>query len=460
MIQRLKNIFNGGQSFLNSPVRDENLLNRIIYGLSNNNAIIWYDGKQDTFINEGYRGNAMVYSIIRKIADKSKGCELQVFKESKNAKSYKEKKRSTDDLVRAQAKIYKKELDLVVDSDPVLKLMKNPNPYQTWKEFLDNISIWYNTTGEVFIYGFAPDMGVNAGKFQELWVMPSNYVEIIQGDMFKPVQGYKLAIGDQTIHIPQEEVLHIKMPNLVWDVQGTQLRGQSPLLAGSKFMQKNTESLTAGYKAMQNEGAKGIISPNLQNPDLWPNPEQRAKIDQRVDERINGSENRNRVITSSIPLKYDSIGLSPVSLDIINSMKYDDEKLCGLWGISPALFVPNATDQNFKHAQKGLVTDVVVPQLQHFEEKLTEWIQTRFGNEYIIDFDTTTYAELQPDLKLLFETYGKSYAFTGNELRVMAGWEENKDKPELEAHWIGSNMVPASDQLLGGINPDFQDFQP
>ena len=459
MIQRLKQIFNSKQFDTSTTPMGENLLNRIIYGYFNNSVVVWYDGKQETFINEGYRGNAMVYSIIRKIADKSKGCELQVFKESKNAKAYKEKKKSSDDLVRVQAKIYKKELDLVSDSDPVCKLMKNPNPYQTWKEFLDVMSVWYNTTGEVFIYGFAPDKGVNAGKFQELWVMPSNYVEIIQGNMFQPVKGYKLAIGDQTIEIPMEEVLHIKTPNLIWDIQGTQLRGQSPLLAGLKFMQKNNESVTAGLKAMQNEGAKGIISPNLQNPDLWPNPEQRAKIDQRVDERINGSENRNRVITSSIPLKYDSIGLSPVALDIVNSMKYDDEKLCGLWGLSPALFVPNATDQNFKHAQKGLVTDVVLPQLTHFEEKLTEWIQSRFGNEYIIDFDTSTYAELQPDLKLLFDTYGKSFAFTGNELRVMAGWEE-KDSPELEAHWIGQNMVPASDQLLGGINPDFSDFQP
>ena len=457
MIQRLKNILSKNQSFFNAPQADENLLNRIVYGYFNNNVIVWYDGKQETFINEGYRGNAMVYTIIKKIADKSKGCELQVFKESKNAKAYKEKKASSDDLVRVQAKILKKELNLMPDSDPVCQLMKNPNPYQTWKEFLDVMSTWYNTTGEVFIYGFAPDGGVNAGKFQELWVMPSNYVEIIQGNMFKPVEGYKLAIGDQSIHIPQEEVLHIKTPNLIWDVQGTQLRGQSPLLAGLKFMQKNNEAVSAGQKAMQNEGAKGIISPNIQNPDLWPNPEQRAKIDQRVDERINGSEHRNKVITSSLPLKYDSIGLSPVALDIVNSMKYDDEKLCGLWGVSPALFVPNATDQNFKHAQKGLVTDVVIPQLTLFEEKLTEWIQSRFGNEYIIDFDTSTYAELQPDIKLLFETYGKSPYFTGNEVRVMAGWEED-DKEELNTHWIGQNMVPASEQLLGAIEPDFTDF--
>ena len=43
------------------------------------------------------------------------------------------------------------------------------------------------------------------------------------------------------------------------DIQGTQLRGQSPLLAGLKFMQKNNESVTAGLKAMQNEISDSAI---------------------------------------------------------------------------------------------------------------------------------------------------------------------------------------------------------
>jgi len=449
MIKALRN-------YINPP--DKNLLNEIVYPYFNNNGlIVWYDGSQQTFIDEGYRGNALIYSIIRKIADKGKVCPVFVHKNTGKDRKYKGAKYSAKELSRAQSRVFRiKEMQDVPENDPLKLLLERPNPSQTTSEFVSDMLTWYDATGEIFIYGMTPENGINKGKVQEMYVMPSNYVELVQGGTFEPVHGYKLSIGNQSIEIPKSMVCHIKTTNLTWDLQGSQLRGQSPLLPGLKTMQGNSESVTAKTNAYQNQGAKGIISPNVQNPEFWPTPEQRIAIDNRVDERINGSANINRVIASSLPLRYDAIGLSPVALDIINSQNMDLQTLCGLWGVNPVLFQPNATNANLEGAQKALVTDVVMPRLQLFEEKLTEWLAVGYGKDYVIDFDTSSYAELQPDIELIMKTFGDNKAYTPNEVRIMTGFDES-EAVGLNTHWVQSSLVPMEDALNN--QADFVDFQ-
>ena len=60
---------------------DVNLLNQILYGqFTASTLVVWYDSNQQTFIDKGYKGNALVYSIIRKIAEKGKQCPTYVYK--------------------------------------------------------------------------------------------------------------------------------------------------------------------------------------------------------------------------------------------------------------------------------------------------------------------------------------------------------------------------------------------
>jgi phage portal protein BeeE len=105
---------------------------------------------------------------------------------------------------------------------------------------------------------------------------------------------------------------------------------------------------------------------------------------------------------------------------------------------------------------KLLVTDVSMPFLNQLEQALSGWLLPRYkGEADYLEFDTTTYAELQPDVKMIFDTYGKHPAFTWNEIRVMLGWDEIEG--ELgETYWVPTNIIPAEQAIQG--NPDFQDF--
>jgi hypothetical protein len=256
---------------------DVNLLNQILYGqFTASTLVVWYDSNQQTFIDKGYKGNALVYSIIRKIAEKGKQCPTYVYKESEASKKYRGGKYNSKELNRLQSIAFrKKELEDVNYLDPVNQLIKNPNPMQTWSEFLDSMLTWYNTSGEIFVYGFAPQDGLNKGKIKEMYILPSNYVEIVAGSLFEPVRGYKLIIGDQNIEIPADQVLHIKTTNLTWDLNGAQLRGMGqgldlhtrivviklavhrPALAFKQIAQRIAQSRLSAMAHMQGTGGVG-----------------------------------------------------------------------------------------------------------------------------------------------------------------------------------------------------------
>jgi HK97 family phage portal protein len=461
MISFLKQYLGGPQVTPNNT----NLLDKIIWGQFTNDVIAWYDGKQQEFIKEGYQKNAMVYAIIRKIADKAKAAQLQTFKPTKerSRSKYRSLKYSGKDLLFHHSKVVKtKEMQLIEGADPLTDLLRKPNKNQTTSEFIDEFITWYSTTGEAFLYGVGPGSeSRNAGKYQELYWLPTHLVEIKMnpvGLSFSDelILGYKLSIGDQHIIIPKEDVLHIKSTNLEWDLNGAQLRGQSPLLAGRNFLKKNNLGVEAGAKSNKNMGARGIVSPNINNVEMYQDAERTEKFRQRIDERVNGTDNRDKVVASGVPMQYTQMGLSSQAMQLIEALNYDDEKLCGLWGVNPVIFRPNATDANLEHAQKSLVTDVILPILNLFENKLEEWLNPKFNTNHVIEFDVSSFSEMQPDVKMIMDSYGDNSKISINELRVMLGWDEI-ESDAANTLWIPSNRIPIEDAFTGS-GADFSDF--
>jgi phage portal protein BeeE len=442
-----------------------NLLNQILYQYQiNNNGIVWFDTQnRSKYIQEGYQANATVYAIVNKIATKLVAADLQVFRNRPDGKGkYKRLKQSKDPLQIAAAKAFRfKELEAVdSETDPLRMLLRNPNKTQAWGEFLNLVSVMYETTGEVFIYRVTPGIGRNKDLAQALYVMPSDLTDLVGGDWRNPVSGYKLRIGQTTLEIPYENVLHLKKPNPHFDLTGTQLRGMPPLMAGYKLVTANSAAIEALTRTLQNEGVKGIVVPDVQDPKYWLQPEQKVKLDQRLEEQANGSDNRNRIISASMPLKFVGMGLSPSNMALAEALEMTDKPLANLWGLNPVLFDPNATLANLSEAKKQLVTDVCIPFLNTLEEKLMAWLVPPFkaatGIDYVLDFDTTIYPELQPDMEIVAKVYGNNPAFTWNELRAMLNWEASQD-PMADKHWVSSNLIPADDFSMDG-KADYRDY--
>jgi phage portal protein BeeE len=459
MITNLIKSFAGGSKQMN-PIRGNytNLLNQILYQWQvNNNGVVWFDtAKREEFINKGYKGNHMVYAIIRKIASKVKLAKLQVFvnSDSQKTRKYKIKKFSKDILVNVQSRLHKKSLEYIEDeTDPLVRFLKKPNPFQTIDELIELQSTFYESTGECFWYVVKIEDGINKGLPKEIYAMPPQYTDIVQGTWEDIISGYKLRIGNTIKEIRAEDVLHMKTPQIGFDTAGLQLRGQPPLQAGFRLVTANDSAIEALTKAIQNEGVKGMLTPpDTLHPDYWLDTEQKAALDQAIEKQANNSSNRNRITSASLPLKYLELGLSPTNLALVQALEMSSTPLANLWGVNPALFNPNTTFANLEEAKKQMVVDVTLPFLETLEAKLQTWLVPMFkevtGVDYVLDFDTSLYPELQPDLKLIKEVYGDNPAFTWNELRIMLNWDESEDEG-ANLHWVPMGLNPSTD----AINP-------
>lgn len=457
----------------NRPItsEDNNLLSQIVFPYLNNNLVVWFDADNSQFfVNQGYRSNPTVYAIVRLIGDKKSIAPLQVYEETadKNATNrYKAFKYSGKSEQHAISNVMRSKALTFSDNNDLARLLKYPNAYQCQSEFFKALWGFYDLCGEAFIYGVGPgDDSKDYGKYTSLHVMPSHLVTIVQGDWKNPVAGYKLKIGDQTITIPAKDVLHIKTWNPNWTIAGNQLRGQSPLLAGLKILTSSDSGIKAKTKAQQNEGAKGIVSPNHSDPKLWLNPTQVTDTENALDKKVNGNDNLHKVVVSGMPLQYTQIGLSPQAMQIIESLDYDDVKLCNLWKVDPILLgLGTQTFSNKGEAAKSLVTNICIPDLNELEQKLSQWLLPAFNRvdkkNYVLDYDTTIYPELQPDTKMLKEVYGDSYQITPNEFRAMLNMEASNE-PGMNSNWVPSGLTQMSDLIATednmNIDDTFNDF--
>lgn len=449
---------------------DTNLLNDIVYQYLSNADIAWYNNQNaQIFIEHGYRQNATVYAIIKKLSDKKKIAPPLVYKEkSATARAkYKEFKYSGDVIHHAQSLSMRAKALEFDENNELAKLLANPNPNQTWTEFAEDCAGYYDSCGEFFIYGVGPGMdSKNYGKYTELYAMPAHLVTIIAGDPMNPVKGYKLLLGTQTIMIEAKDVCHMKIWNPNWDLNGSQLRGQSPLLAGLKTLKKNDIGLYSSARLLENRGAETIVSPNHPDSKYWLNEAQVTATEGAIANKVNGAKNAGKVVVSAMPLQATHLGLSPQALQIIESMDDDVTTLCALWGLDPILLGRGAgTYTNAPDARKALVVDVVIPYLNNFEQKLMNWLVPAYNKadnaKYVIDFDTTVYSELQPDLELMKNVYGTP-ALTENERRALFSFDELQGE-EGKAILVDSGKTLLSDIITPiedgkSLTDDFGDF--
>ena len=423
-------------------------LNDILYWrLLNDTGVVFYDYNAEDFIEKGYQGNADVYKIIRKIVDKCANAETYLYTDNEDKKSlkYKQYTKSTTAIDNAKGKIYRaKALDFVTGENDLLKLMDMPNSYQTWGEMIELFRIFYFVQGEAFLYR---ETALESDIALTLHVAPANLMTpVYSDDSDNIIKAWKLRMtGGYMRELDAKDVLQLKMSNPMFTEDGKQLRGQSPLLAGLKYLQLNDKGLEAWVKSVENEGAKGIISPNHADPNLWLTPEQVASTEERVQEKLHGVENRNKVVVSGMPLQFTQIGLSPNALSLIEALNHAKVNLCDLWGVPATLFDPNPTYQNQQTAAKRFVSDVVIPYLKKEDEAFNRWLVEPFirrdNKKYVIDTDTSTFEELKMTLE---EINALSAYLTINEIRIMQGWDEIESEYADEI-FIDRNKIPISD---------------
>lgn len=400
-------------------------------------------------IEEGFNANAAVYTIVNDDAEKFASIPRYVY-----VKDF-EKKGKIKLITKDSGK---KE----VLNNNLLKLIERPNPFQGQAAFYKSVRAYYKITGEAFIWlnrgdidSMMSDRQKDTTEVLEMYVLPSNLIDIVPDpDNLWGVLGYVLKAGDR-IPIRKNDCIHWKSLNLRFDAMTrTHLRGLSPLTPGSQTLQSNIDSSLASLRMFQNDGAKGALFNETFN-DL--SAEQKSQVENVINRKVNNNDVKGAVASLVGKWGYLNFGGSSVDMELLEARNMSWKELCGLLGVPYELYNTQTTFANKEQAQKGWVSNKIIPACKELDDELNRQLLRAFRLEgkALIASDFTELPELQKDMKMLTEWMNASEELTPNERRIAKGYEP-RPEPEFDEPWIGGK--PLSVILSNNADDGFIDL--
>lgn len=413
-------------------------------------SLIWNPENDDSYINKGYRQNSTIYSIINLITKAATTIPFQVYEVQKSSDLKRYKALTSGEFntnVMAKAERLRKNTLVELEGTELQALLERPNPSQSFNSFISEMIAFGKLTGNRYIYGIRPETGASAAKYRELYILPSQVVEINSGGFMQPVKEYTIEYNGSH-RIPAEEILHIKDFNPFYDGTGTHLYGMSPLRAGLRSMTANNEALTTGVKYLQNQTARGVLMSD--EGDL--NEAQARQLKSKFKQQYQGSKNAGDVIITPKKLSWVNFGLNASDLSLLEQYDASIKDLCNIYNV-PVQLLNNtsaSTYNNQKEAKKALYQNAVIPEMVKIREELNRWLTPLFGDKLYIDFDFTVVPELQEEMDQVVSQMANSWWLTPNEKRAATGYGVDEENTDLDKYYIPANLIPVN----GGDLPE------
>lgn len=436
------------RNFVSKNAQQTNVnFNKAIYNFLGD-SIVWNPENDDTYINKGYRFNSTIYSIVNLITKTASTIPFMVY-EVKNENELKRYKSMTSGNFNSnamlQSKILQKKALVEVEDTELHQLLNRPNPAQSYNAWLQEVVAFGKLTGNRYIYGISPESGPNQNKYSELYVLPSQSVEINSGGIFDPVKYYTLDYNGE-YKIDAGDVCHIKDFNPYYDGTGSHLYGMSPLKAGLRSLDANNEALTTGVRYLQNQTARGVLMSD--EGDL--NEVQARQLKDKFRQQYQGANNAGDVIITPKKLSWVNFGLNASDLSLIEQYNASIKDLCNIYNVPVQLLnnTDSSTYNNMNEAKKSLYVNSVIPELNKIKDELNRWLTPQYGDKLYIDFDYTNIPELQDEMDKVVNQMTQAWWLTPNEKRAAMSYGADTDTEEMNDYYIPSTFLPLDNQDL------------
>ncbi len=156
-----------------------------------------------------------------------------------------------DSTIIQKANMIKKHALVELEHTDLYALLERPNPAQSYASWITELVAFGKLTGNRYIYGIGPDTGDNVGKYKELYVMPSQIMEVISGGIIDILRGQT---GPTRLNIPAISVFQQVMNSYSYagvDEYGLAFASLLPKFLGAPI--KASLYYTDGYKTRNGE---------------------------------------------------------------------------------------------------------------------------------------------------------------------------------------------------------------
>ena len=436
-----------------------------------NEAFLWgvgggqtqYDPTAQTIIEQGYNINPLVYAPINQMATKT--ANIPFFIKKIQDHGAKRKLDALNFATKGDYSLQQKIKSIILESKAFSKEdlsfpMERPNSTQTWAEFLALYKTFLKSTGNAYLYMLSPEDGINSGKPIQIYLLPSQFVQIIVKNFNHlettetPIQGYILVQGKTYIEFDAKDVIHIKYSNPNYGQNGEHLYGMSPLSAALKNIESSNSSLDLNIKTLKSGGAFGFIHGKKMALTM----DQASEIKERLSEMNSSPEDLSKIAGISAEVGFTRLSLTSDELKPFDFLAFDAKQIAEvlIWPDDSA----NRGDfgGTIKEIRKQRITDNIIPDLNLLATALNDNFLPRFkGYENtIVVFDAMELPEMQADVKELSEWLNTALdrgVITRNEYRQAVQYLES-EAVGMEAFTVKDDIIGLEEALDNDFNVD------
>lgn len=348
---------------------------------------VWKIVDIESYINEGFNLNTLIYSAVMYKARASATAPLKAF-------------RGTP------------ERSIPLEPEhPLSQLVARPNLHQSWVEFQMQNIVYENIAGNVFIFLDRPKGGglpeaMYSLRPDRVFVIPgrTNGQTGIKGYAYFPEGVSHAGANRDAVGILPEDMIHIKLPNPGDPMEGMG-EGLSPLSPVARSADVDN-SITKFLKMFFDTGAMvtGALSFDVPIDD-----EILARVKERWREIYGGFENWDIGVFDR-GATYQRVGLTFEEMGFEGQDERNETRILGPFGVPPILIgsrigLMRSTYANYKEARTAFWEDTFVPEMSLFEVDFQYFLQTPDGG--FVKFDYKNVPALQQDIPAIVTAWGE-----------------------------------------------------
>ena len=385
-------------------------------------------GTGENFIREGYGSNADLYSVIDYILALAPNVRPMLITMN-NTGDEKE-----------------------ISKHPFLDLLREPIPGVGYNQWVQQILGFRLITGNGYLLGTSPGAGMNLGKIKRLEYLASQYVRIIENK--DKTLTYKYTLNGVTQTFMEDEIGHLKARQFEYG-SGKELYGMSALQAGVRTLTSSNSGMNTKVAKFQHQGVDGILG--LTSPDMG---EEAVKaIKAQYNEDYTGEHRAGSFMVTNSDLTWQKIGLSPVDLQLLQSLGADLHTFCRMYRLDAKLVDPNAptTYNNMREAKAAAYSMAVLPYVSELFNLLNRWVLPAYGQNLTLKGDYSQIPEMQKDIESMGRALNSvRWALSINEARWYLDQPPFKD-PEADVPQGLLDSIPMDTPLPGKGYGDYRD---
>lgn len=267
----------------------------------------------------------------------------------------------------------------------ISKLLKNPNPLQSWSELVIQMHTYLQCYGHVFLFAPVPN-GYSIQEASAIWVIKPSYIDIeeskklyFQSEIDDIILKYYLNIGGTRTELPNNQVLHIKDSYQNLNFSPTDLKGKSRIIGLEDAIKNIIQANEAIYSLNKDRGAQGILA-NTGTDAIGPvaiTEEEKKSIQDQYLSKYGLRRNQSKVIITEAALKWQQMSFNVKDLMLFEGKKENVQEICDVF-MYPFELLGNTqgvTYANKKEAKSWHYNDNIIPMSILYSQKLSGFFE-------------------------------------------------------------------------------------